>query len=106
MKEFNQEGFPIIRFHDDYFEIKAIDYWEFRSFRYDEVVDLDYYHTSKNWIGLSIYFLTLYEPYTVKIKKNNGVDWKYSAPNEYSKEFASVLNEVLNRCGMKEKNWG
>lgn len=105
MDKFNQDGFPIIRFYDRHFEVKAIDYWEFRSFQYNEVIDIDYYHPSSNWVGSSIYFLSQFDPYQLKIKKMNGADWSYNAPSKFNSEFAEILNELRNKCGLEKKSW-
>ena len=34
---FEAKGYPIIKVYNDYFEIKAIDYWEFRKFEFNYV---------------------------------------------------------------------
>ena len=34
---FEEKGYPIIKVYDDYFEIKAIDYWEFRKFDFSNL---------------------------------------------------------------------
>lgn len=32
LAEFKIKGYPIIKVYENYFEIKAIDFWEFRKF--------------------------------------------------------------------------
>ncbi len=103
-KEFNKKGFPIIRFHDDYFEVKAIDYWEFRSFKYVEVTEIDYYHNKYKWwnnFSITYFAFSSNEPHKFKVKKENGADWIYDAPRKYSKEFAEVVKELLKRCNLE-----
>ncbi|PWL24225.1 MAG: hypothetical protein DCO96_14580 [Fluviicola sp. XM-24bin1] len=104
LKEFNKSGFPVIRFREDYFEVKAMDYWEFRSFKYSEVVKIDYYHYRDRWwfgMGVWSFFMSTYDARTFKIVKENGVSWKYNAHREYKQEFADVVKEFINRCGLE-----
>ena len=52
MKEpivFEAKGYPIIKVYTDYFEIKAIDYWEFRTFNFSEVKSIEIIDTRKKW---------------------------------------------------------
>lgn len=52
MKEpivFEAKGYPIIKVYKDYFEIKAIDYWEFRTFNYSEVKSIEIIDSRKKW---------------------------------------------------------
>lgn len=103
MEEFNKKGFPIVKLHDDNFEIKAIDYWEFRTFKYSEIVKIDYYHNTEKWWGFIRGMSSRFEPHKLKIIKANGADWIYNSPSEYSKEFAIVLREIVKRCGLDQK---
>jgi len=99
MEEFNQKGFPIIKLHDDCFEIKAIDYWEYRTFKYSEVIEIDYYSNKDKWWN-SLSLLSNFEPYKLKIIKENGADWVYDAPRKYSAEFALIVKVLIERCGL------
>lgn len=40
-KVFNQETYPILKIYEDHFEIKAIDFWEFRQFEYSKVLSIE-----------------------------------------------------------------
>lgn len=108
MKEFNKKGFPIIRLHEDHFEVKAIDYWEFRSFTYEEVVAIDYYNNKNKWwwplvasSSIQVAYFSHYEKYRLKIVKENGGDWTYYAPHYYDESFVNFLEELIKRCGLE-----
>ena len=42
IKIFEERGYPIIKIYENYFEIKAIDYWEFRKFEYSNLKEMNY----------------------------------------------------------------
>ena len=105
MDEFNKEGFPIIKLKDNCFEIKAIDYSEFRTFNYSEIVDINYFNDSGDfwfWPILSI-LESIYGTYKLKVIKKNGADWIYKTPSKYNKEFASVVQEIITRSSIERK---
>ena len=103
MEEFNKDGFPIIKLKDDCFEIKAVDYWEYRTFKYAEIVNINYYNdASKWWFWPILSTLTAnYDPFKLKIIKENGADWIYNTQPKYNKEFNSIIQELIKRCGIK-----
>ena len=37
---FEEKGYPIIKIFKNHFEIKAIDFWNFRRFEYSELTEL------------------------------------------------------------------
>lgn len=104
MIEFAQKGLPILRLHEDYFEVKDIDYWEFRTFTYSEVTKIKYYDVSYGFgQGFLWGFGVGYQPeYRLKIYKDNGGDWWYPCPGEFNSEFAEVVRELINRCGTND----
>ena len=73
---FEAKGYPIIKVYNDYFEIKAIDYWEFRKFEFNYVKKIELYKPSENIspITLSIYSI---------FKKNITVYHKKIMEKEY-----------------------
>jgi len=100
--EFKKPGFPIIRLNEDYFEVKAIDYWDFRSFRYDEVVKIKFYKesdSSRLWLLQAIF--PALNPHILKFYKKNGGDWEYQSSHEEDKEFLAILTEIEKRCKLK-----
>lgn len=104
METFNKKGFPIINFHDTYFEVKAIDFWEFRSFTYAEVVRIKYYKPEPWTLGMLSHLLyDEYEPFKLKIYKDNGGDWTYDAPPKEDPEFNAVIAELIARCGLNKE---
>ena len=44
-----EKGYPIIKLYEDRFEIKAIDYWNFRTFRYIDIQEIKHYDPNDNW---------------------------------------------------------
>ncbi|MBV2196666.1 MAG: hypothetical protein KUL78_09210 [Flavobacterium sp.] len=104
MKEpivFEVKGYPIIKVYDDYFEIKAIDYWEFRTFNYSEIKSIEIIDSRKKWY-FQLYQVLFFnarifakqEPILLRITKRNDGFWDYSAKNEYNSDFNSILKEL------------
>ncbi|MFZ9956522.1 MAG: hypothetical protein ACO3E1_10420 [Flavobacteriales bacterium] len=102
MIEFNKKGFPIIKLHDEHFEIKAIDYWEFRSFKYSEVNKIEFSNETEMAFHMPLLsiFLSRNEPHRLKFFKNNGADWEYLSSPKVDNEFVSIINEIKKRCGL------
>lgn len=105
MEAFHKSGFPSIRLCDEFFEIKAIDYWEFRKFLYSEVVTIKYWKESDNgnWALFGsiqmIYANT--DTFKLKIIKDNGGDWTYETKSKTSDpEFEAILMQIKKRCGI------
>ncbi len=101
MTEFDQKGLPILRLHEDYFEVKTIDYWEFRSFQYMEVKRIRYYDATHGFGTGGLWGWGFgYEPdYRLKVYLKNGGDWWYFCPRQFHPEFADVVREIIKRCG-------
>ena len=98
MKEFNQKGFPIIKLHDDHFEIKAIDSLEYTSFDYSEISKILYDKSginSKWWFSIiTQIFLSDITPFKLIITKRNRLEWTYKTNNTPQVEFESILKEL------------
>ncbi|OUS01079.1 hypothetical protein A9Q86_10070 [Flavobacteriales bacterium 33_180_T64] len=99
-----KKGFPTIKLYENHFEIKAIDYWEFRGFKYSELKELKLVNPKNNW-WYRLYIATSWagrvfagdDPIKLKvIKKNNG-DWEYQTSSKYNLEFRKVIMEINNR---------
>ena len=104
MKEpivFEEKGYPIIKVYKDYFEIKAIDYWEFRTFNYSEVKSIEIIDSRKKWY-FQLYQILFFnarifakdEPVLLRITRKNDGFWDYSAKNEHNSNFNSILKEL------------
>ena len=103
MEEFNKKGFPIIKLLDDCIEIKAIDYWEFKTFKYSEILKIDYYQTNqKYWYlnFLQIFSYSRFEPHKLKIFKKNGADWTFNTTEQHNNEFDSFIKKIKDRCDL------
>lgn len=55
---FKAKEYPEIIVEETHFKIKAIDYWEFRSFNFDEVVSLELINPKRN--GITNYILSFH----------------------------------------------
>ena len=98
------EGFPIIILKEEEFEIKAIDFWEFRTFKYSEVTKIEYSKRLDSQL-IFVFFVYLYElehaPFKLKIYKKNGADWTYDCSKNEDPEFNKILREIEVRCGIE-----
>ncbi|PZD76691.1 hypothetical protein [Mesonia sp. K7] len=101
---FKKKGFPTIRVFDKYFEIKAVDYWEFRVFEYAQVKDIIYYDPNKKWWN-KLYILTSFtaqifakdDPWILKVIKANGGDWDYKISPISDPYFRKVIGIIKNK---------
>ncbi|NJB84209.1 hypothetical protein [Wenyingzhuangia aestuarii] len=101
---FEEKGFPIIIVFEKYFEIKAIDYNNFRKFNYSELKEIKLVDVKNSW-WFQLYFLTSIkaqlfsgsDPIDLKIKKKNGGEWQYKASNESNLKFRNIINEINKR---------
>ncbi len=98
---FEEKGYPIIKVYENYFEIKAIDFWEFRKFEYSELKELKIVNPFNNWwyrlyVNASwagrMYAHT--DPITLKIIKNNEGSWDYKFPNKVHEGFKKIILEI------------
>lgn len=108
MEVFHKTGFPIIRLSDAFFEVKAIDYWEFRRFDYSEVVKIDYWKEADkgNWalFGSIAHIYAATDTFQLKIFKNNGGEWTYKTKSKTAdNEFEAIIEQLKRRCGIATK---
>lgn len=103
--EFKRSGFPIVRIYDESFEVKAIDFWNFRSFQFDKVKRIEYRKSnSAFWFGAFDELLqSIFDPYRLKIYLKDGSDWTYDTPREHSDDFQKLVEDLRNRCNLTEK---
>ena len=101
-----QQGFPVILVFEDHFKIKAIDHWEFRTFKYSEVTRLIHYNPNDKWwrkIYTSLSFTARYfsedDPHILKVVKNNGGDWKYQTAPGHNSDFSALIEFLNAKCG-------
>jgi len=101
---FKEKGFPIIKVYESYFEIKAIDFWDFRKFEYSDLKELKIVNPLNNW-WYRLYVYTSWagimyahtDPITLKVVKNNGGSWDYKFPNKEQDEFRKIILEINER---------
>jgi hypothetical protein len=96
---FEKKGFPSIRIFDEHFEIKAIDFWEYRTFKYSETKDITHYNPNEKWWN-KFYLMTSPlaqllsqdDPWILKIIKTNGGDWTYKTSYKSDSDFIKTIN--------------
>ena len=107
MKEpivFEAKGYPIIKVYTDYFEIKAIDYWEFRTFNFSEVKSIEIIDSRKKWY-FQLYQILFFnarifakeEPILFKITLQNKGNWEYLCLNRYNEDFNKIIRLINSK---------
>lgn len=104
MQEFSKDRFPLIKLHPDCFEIKAIDYWEYRTFNHSEVISVQYFNEGDEWWFWPIISVmqSRFGSFKLKIVTKSGSDWVYHTASTYNKEFAAVIDEIKKRSGSEQ----
>jgi len=95
---FEEKGYPIIKVYKNSFEIKAIDFWDFRKFEYSDLKELKIVNPLDNW-WCRLYVNTSWagrmyahtDPITLKVIKNNGGSWDYKFPNKVQIDFRKII---------------
>ncbi|MCB0372292.1 MAG: hypothetical protein KDD31_04735 [Muricauda sp.] len=98
---FENKGFPTIKIYEDEFQIKDIDYWEFRTFRFSEIKSIKHYNPNNNWLS-KIYISTSLagrvfakeDPWILKIVKENGGEWSYRTSPKHNSSFKNAINII------------
>lgn len=101
---FEEQGHPTIKLFEDKISIKAIDYWEFRDFRFDKIKSIELYRPYENSI---IGFLFQLQPimgkyrekdnYVLRVKLKDGEHWDYSTTYKYSSAFKKVIEDIKDK---------
>ena len=98
---FEKKGYPSINIYDNYFEIKAKDYWEFRQFNFKDIASIEYYNSNHKWYNfiftldlLSSYF-AYDDDHTLKINLKNKGFWKYNYSYKKDPEFVSLIKHLI-----------
>lgn len=99
---FEEKGFPSVKIYETRFEIRAIDYWEFRSFKYAEIKELKYFCPNNNWfnrlyISMSIAgrMFSKNDQWILKIVKSDKDVWEYKTSSKPNTEFRKAL-KIIN----------
>lgn len=108
---FKKKGYPIIKVYKNYFEIKAIDFWEFRKFEYTDLKELKIVNPFNNW-WYRLYVSISWEgrlfahsdPITLKVIKNNNGSWDYKFPNKVQVDFRKIILEINTRIIQVKEN--
>ena len=106
---FSQSGYPAINIYRDYFEIKEVNFTQFRKFHFSEIQKIKHYNPNNNfWMQLYIMtslsgrLFSAYDPWKLKIYKKNGGQWNYKTNPRKSQKFDLIIEEIRNR--IKETN--
>ncbi len=105
MKEFRRKGFPVIKLNEEFFEVKAIDFSQFRVFRYSEIDDVEYTKSEGDlwfWPILELISSKI-DPYKFIVKKQNGGSWDYIASPKFDKDFEAIVSEIRYRINKINK---
>ena len=101
---FKESGYPIIKVYENYFEIKAIDYWEFRKFDFSEVKNIEIKNPTHNLLYQFYLFTSLFaqlfsgnEPNSLKIHLKNNGDWSYICTNKKNQNFENILKLIQQK---------
>lgn len=105
--QFKQKDFLELKVYANYFEVKARDHWEFRTFKFDEVQKIRYYDPNNNWwtkiailfSNLSMLVYAQKKYYYLRIYKNSGGYWNYITPEFVSQDLITVLREIEKLSG-------
>ena len=111
VETFKKKGFPILNLYDTYFEIKAIDHWEFRRFNYSEIKEVTLVNPNSGMWALLYLSMNWYtrilsknDPFKLIVLKKNGGDWEYQVSNNQSSEFSRILKKINNRSATNTEN--
>lgn len=96
-----EKGFPVIKILRDEFQIKALDFWDYRTFKYSDVKSVSHYNPNDNWF-MRLYIATSIagrmfakkDPWTLKIVLKNGGDWTYQTSPTHNMEFRKALKLI------------
>jgi hypothetical protein len=99
-KIFEIKGYPIIKLFETHFEIKAIDYWEYRIFKYSDLKKVTLINPMDKWWNkinsqnlLSLIF-SGDDPFYLQVSKIKGSGWKYQCSNKTNIEFNKIILEI------------
>ena len=107
--KFNEKGYPSINVYENYFEIKDIDYWEFRKFNYAEIKNVVLTNPNESF-WKRLYIATSYagrifakdDLWSLKVILKNGGDWKYNASAKYSIEFRKIIKLINKNISLSQ----
>lgn len=107
MKEpivFESKGYPIIKVYNDYFEIRAIDYWEFRKFEFNNVKKIELYKPSEKISPLTLSVISIFQHIFEKLEPNkliitlqNDGNWEYLSSNKYNEKFNEIIKQIKSK---------
>lgn len=107
---FEEKGFPSIKLFEKHFEKKAIDFWDYRSYKYSDIKEITHFNPNENWWN-QLFFLTSPmtqllskdDPWHLKIIKTNGGDWVYKTSNKSNPNFRRILILLKTRIANCKK---
>jgi hypothetical protein len=105
-----EKGFPMVKILWDEFQIKALDYWDFRTFKYSDVKRVSHYNPNDNWF-MRLYISTSIAgrmfakkaPWILKIVLKNGGDWTYKTSPTHNMEFRKALKLIEEKISLQTK---
>lgn len=101
---FEEPGHPIIKILEDRISIKAIDYWEFRDFKFDNIKSIKLYRPYENSL---LGFLFKSNPvwgeyrekddFVLRINLKDGEHWDYKTVYNFSPTFKNLVDNLQSK---------
>ena len=109
---FDKKGYPKIKLFENHFELKAIDFWEFRSFNYSDVEYIKHYNPNELWYNKWYVYKSLLnqmfakdDPWILKIKLKNGGDWTYKTSHKTDDLFLETLIHLSEKVSVQNMDF-
>ena len=101
---FEEKGHPTIKVFEDKISIKAVDYWDFRDFKFANMKSLELFRPHENSALGVLYAMTPIwksyrekDDYVLRVKLRDGEHWDYNTTYRYSKAFKGLIQDIQNR---------
>ena len=101
---FKVKEYPEIIVEETHFKIKAIDYWEFRVFKFYEIELVEVINPQKNWFNQLFNTISpiarkyaTEEPLILRVTRKNQGIWDYKIPNKYDEDFNEIIRLINSK---------
>jgi hypothetical protein len=101
---FEEKGYPTIKVYNDRISIKAIDYWAFREFKFQNIKSFEFYRPyEKGFFGFLremdpiLSYFRKEDDFIFRINLKDGENWEYNTTYKFSKGFEILLKDLQKR---------
>lgn len=101
---FEEKGHPTIKVYNDRISIKAIDYWAFREFKFENIKSFEFYRPyEKGFFGFFremdpiLSYFRKEDDFIFRINLKDGENWEYNTTYKFSKGFEILLKDIQKR---------